>query len=91
MVNFKKVFKQIRKDAGLSQAAFGAKLGIGTQFVSNIERGVGMLPVRYFKKAEKFMTYEQVEALRTAYILDAVEIAKTRATRKLYKKGKCDV
>lgn len=51
-----RVLRALRREAGMTQKQLSDKLGYTTpQFISNVERGLCMLPKTKFKKAAKIL------------------------------------
>lgn len=46
---------EIRVKMGLTQGNLAKRLGVTTQFLSNVERGKARLPKPYFKKVSKLL------------------------------------
>jgi transcriptional regulator with XRE-family HTH domain len=44
------VFKEAREKQGLTQEQIGKKLGVDTQFISNMERKTVSIPAKHFLK-----------------------------------------
>lgn len=42
--------KVLREKKELTQEELGDKIGVHTQFISNMERGIGPIPPKHFKK-----------------------------------------
>lgn len=59
-------FKKLRQKSGLNQKEFGKRLGVGTQFISNIERGVVDLPPKYYRAVSTLTGIETKALIRMA-------------------------
>ena len=56
MKSTSEILKKRRESMGMSQLYLAEKLGFGSwQFISNIERGVSMLPRKHINKACKLL------------------------------------
>jgi transcriptional regulator with XRE-family HTH domain len=72
-------FRTLRK---LSQGAVANKLGYGSsQFISNVERGLCLFPVKKFKKLAKVLDID-VELLVSAYMADVKEFINSEITKR---------
>lgn len=66
-----KIFKTLRENAGLTQREVANKMGYTTpQFVSNVERGIAMPPIKDLPKLAKMYN------TNPGYIFDHVKDAK---------------
>lgn len=76
--NMAKLIKKARGKAEYSQIELAVRIGMGTgsesrdrrgQFISNIERGLSSLPVKYWKDSISTLGVT-FESLRRAYVMD---------------------
>ncbi len=71
------MLKELRKEAGLTQATLGKKMGYGSsQFISNIERGIANLPPSKFKKAAKLLKVPVSELVEMRIMADKARLMK---------------
>ena len=55
--------KRLRKVNKLSQAELAKKIGVHTQFISNIERGLCLIPHKKFKKISKLLNTPLIDLI----------------------------
>jgi len=48
-------FKELRLQAGLTQAELATRLGVRTQFISNIERDIASIPIKLINRCAKIL------------------------------------
>lgn len=88
MDNFGYVFKSMREELGLTQKAFGELIGISTQFVSNIERGKSLAPIKTLKKLDKAIGAGNAKILKLSYVIHVSQEAYDKAFKKVFPRGK---
>lgn len=76
---FGRAVRNIREGSGLSQVEFGKRLGLGGQFISNVERGQSTLPTDAVKTMILVFRKPKPEPiLALGIFMDAAAEAKAR-------------
>lgn len=70
--------REMRERQGLNQEQLGDKLGVHVQFVSNMERGIGPIPPKHFKKLARLL-----DVTTHAFIEISVERYKARLYKRM--------